>query len=178
MSARGDLLQAVRAWLKAAQATPLTDAQVILADENEARPPLPYLAVRLIAYDIKVGDDERRTGLDGGGLPVASIRGQRRATCTVQAFGDTATDWVTEAVISLRQESIRAILFASGVAVTPLNGQSNITAVLADQSELRATQDFDLAYTYESTESGEIELATVVFTNEFDDRTQITTITL
>ena len=178
MSTREDLIQVVRTWLQGSQAVTLTDAQVIKADGKEARPPLPYLTVRLISYDVKVGDDERRTGLSGGGDPVASVRGQRRASVTVQAFGDLATEWVTEATAALRRESIREILIASGVAIQPLTGQTNIAAVLADQTELRSSDDFDRAYSYESSEETETELSELVFSNTLDDRTQVSTITL
>ena len=175
MTVRADLIQAVRTWLQTNDS--LTDLQVIKADAKEARPPIPYLTVRLLTYDIKVGDDERRTGLDGAD-PVASVRGQRRGTVTVQAFGDTATEWLSDAKLALRLESIRAILFASGIAVNVIEGQGNIAAVIADQTELRASEDFDLAYTIVSANETETELLTFVFTNDLDGRSQVSTITL
>lgn len=161
MSSREELIQGIRAWLQAAQATPLTDAQVIKADTSNVRPPIPYLTVRILAFDIVVGTDERRSGVDGGGIPTVSVRGQRRATVTVRAFGDLATDWLAEAKASLYRDAPAQILKDAGLAVNLLgSGQANIAAVLADETELRSTQDLDVAYTYESAEDTGIELTT------------------
>lgn len=166
MTAREDLLQGVREWLKAGSAAvPLTDAQVYVAESDGPRVEIPYLSVRMTVYDITVGTDENRSGLDGLLDPVVSVRGQRRATVTVQAFGDQATDWLSEAKVSLHRPAIQLLLKSAGLAVSTLgSGQSNIVAVLADQSELRATQDFDLAYTYDSIE----ETGTALDTFELD----------
>lgn len=53
------VLQSCRDWLKAAATSAgLTDAQVIPADDDGPRPPLPFLTVKLTASDIEVGEDE------------------------------------------------------------------------------------------------------------------------
>ena len=52
------ILQAVRAWLKLAAArTPLTDEQVIVANEPGPRPDSAYLTVKLLSSDIPSGTD-------------------------------------------------------------------------------------------------------------------------
>lgn len=54
------ILQAVRSWLasSAKAGATLTDAQVIPADNKGARPPLPYLTVKVLVHDLPVGTDE------------------------------------------------------------------------------------------------------------------------
>lgn len=53
------ILIAVRAWLQlAARSTPLTDEQVIIANEKIGRQALPYLAINLTSLDIPRGIDE------------------------------------------------------------------------------------------------------------------------
>jgi len=160
MTTREDIIQGVRSWIKASSdLTPLSDAQVIKSEQDGPRPQIPYLTVGLTTFDIVVGSDDIRSGLDGSGIPTVSVRGQRRATATVQAFGDLATEWLTEAKSSIWKESAKAILKDAGLSVSILgSGQSNIAAVIADQTELRSTQDFDIAYTYNSNESTSVQL--------------------
>lgn len=59
MTTAENILQACREWLKAsAKAGGLTDSQVIPADDDGPRPPLPYLTVKLTTIDVSVGVDE------------------------------------------------------------------------------------------------------------------------
>ncbi len=54
------ILQAVRAWLKmAAHRTPLTDEQVIVANDPGPRPDSAYLTVRVLAADVPSGTDHK-----------------------------------------------------------------------------------------------------------------------
>jgi len=149
MTTREDIIQGVRSWIKASSdLTPLSDAQVIKSEQDGPRPQIPYLTVGLTTFDIVVGSDDIRSGLDGSGIPTVSVRGQ-----------DLATEWLTEAKSSIWKESAKAILKDAGLSVSILgSGQSNIAAVIADQTELRSTQDFDIAYTYNSNESTSVQL--------------------
>ncbi len=173
MTVRDDIVQGIREWLMAySAASPLTDEQVVPAEFSGNRTALPYLTVRVLSYDIAVGVDELISGLDGSDDPELSVRGQREGTVTIQAFGDQATEWLTEAKLSLNVEGAQTLLHDAGLAVALLgNGAGNIAAVLADKTELRSTQDLRVNYTINSITRAGVELVTVNFEGTFEDNT-------
>ena len=117
------ILQAVRAWLSLAAArTPLTEDQVLIADEPGPRPNGPYLTVKVLADDIPDGADYRLDLLadvvtvaveDGGGPYEVSVNGT-----IYSAPGDDAEAVASDLadLINAGDEDLYAV--ASGVTLT------------------------------------------------------------
>lgn len=168
MTVREAVLQACREWLKAGAvaptATPLTDAQVIPADDKGPRPPLPYLTVKVTTPGTVVGAvDEQLRAVDGGsGDPTVAVRGARRATVSVNAFGDLAAEWVSEATLALQRPSILAALTVAGITVDAFGGPVDLATVLDTEIEARVLREFEVLYSLTSDPEDVIEGLSVV----------------
>lgn len=141
---------AVRAWLIAAGVAggvPNPDRAVVLADQDGPRPPLPYLVVRVVVYDIPVHEDEDL--VDDADPPTWRARGLRTSTVSVNAFGGSAAAWLERANLMLRAPSIRAQLDAAGFALRPNGGINNLSALRDSGTETRFQRDFAVDYTRE-----------------------------
>jgi hypothetical protein len=185
---RAALENAVRAWLVAAGAlggisTPA--AKVIAADQDGTRPPLPYLLVRTLTHDVPVGQDE--TIVDDATPPRVYVRGQRYATVSINAFGETALGWLQRAVLHLRSPSIAALNQAAGIAVQLQGGLTNLSGLRDSHTETRFVQDLRVSYealTPALDAEGAVELEQVVNTHEWSsqdgspDRTEVVTLNL
>jgi hypothetical protein len=147
MSDRTSIEDTVRAWLVAsavAGGVPHPDRAVVIADQDAARPPLPYLLVRVLVHDIPVGEDEDL--VDDADPPTWRARGQRTGTVSVNAFGVGAEAWLERAVIMLRSPSVAAILLAGGLTVRPEGGLNNLSGLLDERTQVRFHRDFFVDY--------------------------------
>jgi hypothetical protein len=147
VSTRTDIEDVVRSWLVAAGASggiPSADSAVIIADQDGPRPALPYLTVRVLLYDLPVGEDE--SVVDDADPPTVRQRGQRTGTVSVNAFGSGAEDWLERAVLLLRSPSVRALLDAGQLTVRPEGGSNNLSRVRDDKTEVRFQRDFFVDY--------------------------------
>lgn len=149
------VLQAVRTWLKDINTTgtALTNAQVVPANPGAggaARPAMPYLVVNIL--DERNVGDEARVSTVGGDVaqPTWSVKGQRRATCSVNGYGDGAVDWLRKAVIRLRHPNVQTLLTAQGISVRPLGAPRNLTALRDSSFEARWMQEFEIGYNWTS----------------------------
>lgn len=172
---------AVRAWLVAAGASggiPDPDSSVIVADADAVRPPLPYLLVRVTAYDIPVHEDEDLT--DDADPPTWRARGNRTSTVSVNAYGAGAEAWLERAVLMLRAPSVLAQLGAAGLAVRPEGGLNNLSDLLDSHTEVRFQRDFAVDYVREGAVPGDtedgVELEQVVYDADWGDRGETVTI--
>ena len=150
---RTALETAVRAWLVLAGVVggiSNADRAVIFAHQDGVRPPMPYLLVNVIVPSVQVGEDEEF--VDDADPPQRSIRGNRYATVSVNAFGETAFDWLELASFRLRAPSIKALNIAAGIAVQPISGVSDLSALRDQSTERRWVQDFRVDYVRQTSE--------------------------
>lgn len=175
MAVREDILQGVRTWLKASEG--LTNAQVIVADAKMQRPPLPYITVKVLTADAEVGHDEDIRALDGGGLPTIKVRGERRATVSVQAFGSTAEGWLSSALLKRRLPSVQETLLSVGLTIEPLGPIRDISRLVDTSIEARFSLDLEVTYRLESDAVSETEALSVVGTYTFDGEPSDLTVT-
>lgn len=168
MSVREDLLQAARGAIKAALT--LTDAQVIPADDKGPRPPLPYLTVKITTAGGSSGyHPEDIPGCDGvTGDPTTKGRASYVATASVQGFGATAAGWLDELPLRLRRPAVLDTL--ATVAVRPLGGVVDVSALLDTEIEHRYALDLEVAYAVEDDPVSLTEALTVEteYTGESD----------
>jgi hypothetical protein len=147
VSTRTDIEDVVRSWLVAAGASggiPSADSAVIIADQDGPRPALPYLTVRVLLYDLPVGEDE--SAVDDADPPTVRQRGQRTGTVSVNAYGTGAEDWLERAVLLLRSPSVAALLLAGGLTIRPEGGISNLSGLRDTGTETRFHRDFAIDY--------------------------------
>lgn len=155
---------AVRAWLILAGAAtpgiPTPDRAVIVADQDGPRPPLPYLAVRVDAYDLQTVGDEDLTDA----TPTWRARGQRSSNVSVNAFGATAEAWLERAVFMLRSPAVLAQLAAAGFAIRVNGSLVNVSALLDDRTAIRFLREFFVDYQRDASGAeieGVVDLGTV-----------------
>lgn len=180
MAVREDILQGIRTWLKTSES--LTDVQVVPADDDGPRPSLPYLTVKVLTADAEFGRDEDIRGLDGDSLPTLYVRGERRATVSVQAFGTAAEAWLSNALLKRRLPSIQAALIGVGLTVEPMGPIRDISRLLDTSIEPRFVLDLEVTYVLASDTVSETEALTVEGTYTFDgepsDLTTTSTVSL
>jgi hypothetical protein len=241
MTVAEQILQAIRAWLMAV--TALTDAQVIPSDDKGPRPALPYVTVKVLAADIPIGRDAKRSievvvvTVTGGAegteyelevngetishtrtaddtdatvatelaeladeidgveawaagatvrlwaetLTVAEtdpnltaetaaaewVRGYRRATVSIQAFGDQAASWVEDAILALSTDAIQLELETLGVTIEA-EGSTDLSGLVDTSIEARVVRELDVTYDLRSTPVLVDEVATVATHLTFD----------
>lgn len=165
MSTRTDIEVAVLAWLRdSGTAGGLANEQVIVADvvvdgmPVAARPPPPYLLIKLTGLDEQVGEDERQSRAAGH-----VVDGRRRAALNVQAHGEGAEPWLERATLHLGQPSVMADLRAAGLTIYPTPGAPavDITTDLDVGRESRKSRDFVVTYRVVSDPEAEVELQQV-----------------
>lgn len=184
---RAALENAVRAWLVAAGAAgglPNADRACIIADQDGTRPPLPYLVVKVLTHDNRIGEDELIA--NDSTPPKQYVRGQRFSTVSVNAYGETALGWLQRATLKLRSPSVLELNTAAGIAVQTQGGPNNLSGLRDSHSESRWQQDFRVDYET-LTDAGAAEegpeLATVEREDEWQstqhgDRTETVTVTV
>lgn len=146
MTARQELRESIRAWVKAAAHTaPLTDAEVIPANSNQPRPAPPFLTVRVLTDDLVVGADEAPTRVVDGVLKVRQ-RGLRTGTVSVQGVGEEAADWLQRLGGTLHLPAVQALLQTQRLTLRPLGGVLDIAALLDTAREPRFARDFAFSY--------------------------------
>ena len=162
------ITNAVLAWLRAANGG-LTNAQVIRAEAKGARPPKPYLTVKVVP-GLKTGAHDERINATDGGAPNRKVRGQRRAEISVQGFGATAFDWLEEAGLSLGVDSIRATLTTAGLTIREAGDVTDLAAFLDTAFEKRWEAPFEADYAIETDPETGVELALVEAVITFQTR--------
>lgn len=151
------VLQAVRTWLKtAAGGTALTDTQVFSANpgtqaKGGTRPPMPYLLVNIL--DETERGSEAGVSTVGGDVarPTWKVKGQMRATATVNAFGDGAVEWLRTARLRLPDPVVQDGLTTLGISVRSLGPMRNLSALRDSSFESRYLAEFEIGYTWTST---------------------------
>jgi len=153
------LLQAVRTWLVTELS--LTGDQVIPADAKGARPPKPYLTVRVSLSDVLVGSDEVFEGLDEDENVVLRTQGIRRATISVRGFGDPTGEWLENAVLQIPLPRAQAKLKQLGLSFFSIGGLQDLSDVLGTGFEEQYLREFEAYYSYDSATQTEADLENV-----------------
>jgi len=136
--------QAVREWLKAAGASGgLTDAQVIIPEGDNTRPPLPYLTVKRLS-DAGVAEPSDVYSTSGGD-PTVYFTQDRAATYSVQGYGRTTEEWLERVDAIKRDPTIQALLLSSGITVRP-GPVVDISDIVASGWETRYSMDVAVDY--------------------------------
>ena len=151
MTARDDILQAVRDWAKAAVAGGLTDDQVIPADDVGTKPPAPFLQVRVSVADgdVNATDDTRFADDLAGGVEWR-MKGVREAIVDIEAFDQpqtsTAAGWLTDMKAFRQHPAVQAVLDAAGLSVTNIGQALNVSALLDSSIEVRTLRTVTVRY--------------------------------
>lgn len=169
MSHRTSIQERIIAFLKVAgAATPLTDQQVIKWHPSAPRPALPYLQVRVSLSDLVIGHDEQVLSDGGAAVVHIHVRGQRQATASVQAFGETAVGWLERAELLRHDPDIIETTLsdpATGLGITLANigGLQDLTGILDTSAEPRALREYRVLYGVTSSDEPQdhVEAATV-----------------
>lgn len=137
---------ALRAWAKAG--TALTDAKVIWSEQTGARPAAPFVTLRIgdVIPLSSVDEVEELTDLDADPGEEVELRagGFREFTLSLQAFAatvtgaNTAREYLTKAQTALALPSVRAALFAAGIAPFDTGTVQTVNAVVGTKFEARA----------------------------------------
>lgn len=166
-----ELYLAVRAWfVLAARVTALGAAEIIQADQAGPRPTPPYATIKVNTFDQMIGHDEEIVNASAQLV----TRGNRRATVSVNTFGEDAAAWLSRSVALLRHRSVKAILATQNVAVVPIGGANNLTHQVGDRMEPRFQRDFSIYYGQVSDPEQLLELATVQAEQSFSGELTIT----
>ncbi len=150
----------LRNWIVATAAAggiPAPDSSVIFADENGPRPPLPYLVLDIQVFDERIGTDSQRSNA----LGQVEVRGLRRGSVSVLAYGEGSVPWLERATTLLTSPAARAILDTAGLEVKSAGGLVDLTQVVDIEEEGRHQRDFDLLYVREP-RTGEAEQGTIL----------------
>jgi hypothetical protein len=152
---RETILQTFRTAFKTALSPALTDENCIPADgvafsDDNPRPALPYITIKVTVADIPVGMDEQLFGLDGplpAGLPTTKNRGHRSGTVTVNGFGTDTSGWLEVFALRLGYDSILRLFDDAGIAVINRGGGVTDISALVDTSiEPRFLREFEISY--------------------------------
>lgn len=152
-----DIRQAIYSWVRTE-----TNLTVIWKDQAEARPPRPYVALKLISGPRKRGHDDLRQAAG-----VFEVHGQRHWTCSIEILGSGAMDTAMQLQTSLEDPSIQEALSAKGLAYKRAENAQDLSKVLDTSIESRAQMDvFFTSSTLRVTTVAPIE--DVSGTNEID----------
>ena len=180
MGTEDTIRNAVRDWIKAtASGSALTDAQVIDGSVTSVRPPLPYIAVTLLVWDMPVGFDEFSRS-ESGANPTVAARGDRRATVSVQGFGATTADWIESAHRRLDLPTAEAIMAAAGLTLLPIGGSSQTPTVIDTGKEKRYLREYEVYYSFTSDPETQTPTSSIVLTQTYQSESgdHIDTITI
>ncbi len=133
------IIQAIRAWLKAAAARGgLTDAQVVVADDKGPRPPKPYLTVNVTTLGSAIGVDERADRLadtivigNGAAGAVYAITVGGTAISYTRLADDTNST-VAAAIVDLINAVDHHFAEASGATITASTAHGDLAISTAD----------------------------------------------
>ena len=133
------IIQAIRAWLKAAAARGgLTDAQVVVADDKGPRPPKPYLTVNVTTLGSAIGVDERADRLadtivigNGAAGAVYAITVGGTAISYTRLADDTNST-VAAAIVDLINAVDHHFAEASGATITASTAHGDLAIITAD----------------------------------------------
>lgn len=106
------------------------------------RPDYPYATLKLNTVIPTSWDETRRTDAEG----ITAMGGQRRATVTVNFYGENPMDEMAKAVNALDRETMTDFFRASGIAVWVKNSSQNLTGMLETRNEPRAFFDFLIGF--------------------------------
>jgi hypothetical protein len=156
---RENILQAFRDEFKALLAPDLTDENCIPADgspfsDENPRPNLPYITIKVTTADIPVGVDERIPKTEAPAAATVKGRGHRSGTVSVNGFGADSAGWLEVFTLRLQYETSIRRLQAAGIAVINRGGGVTDLSALVDTSiEARFLREFEISYSVVDTDA-------------------------
>lgn len=153
-----EIVQALRAWLMAANSLP--DTKVVPAETKMVKVPKAYLTVKLSLNDVQTGEDEDVWEISGGGAPTTKARGDRSGIASIQGIGAGSSAYLSTAKQSLRLPSIKALVDSKGLTIEPEGGIQDLSALLDTAFEERFLQEFAISYSRETAPEELVELVT------------------
>lgn len=158
-----DVQDAIYNWLSAE----LAPSTVMFADQDAPQPAVrPYATIKVLNVN-RIGNNDIQGAPDGTGI--ATIKGHREATVSIQTFGPGAIQLLVDAQDSLNKWSVQQALRESGnIVFVSDEGIVNVSDLLETEIEERAALDMIFRYATESTDDvGFIQF--VELENEIDD---------
>lgn len=168
MTVESTILGAVRSLLKATCAdADLTNAQVIKADQPGARPPLPYLTVK-VGSPVHQGQPGRQDKYTSGVNLTRYHSTYALSEVSIQGFGAGSLEWLEQARMALGTYEAQALTDSLGVSFQDYTEIIDVSALLDTSIEphysvnlrcsvlLRLTEAVPLASTVTVTTSGDI----------------------
>jgi hypothetical protein len=119
------------------------DIPVILADQNEPRPPRPYISYKLMTGPIRNGHDSESMDEDGD----LNMIGERELSVSVNYYGLYAVEGMSALQTRLQFPSVRAILAQNKLVYVSDSGVRDVSQLLETQTETRAQMDVNLRLT-------------------------------
>lgn len=147
----------------------LPTSTVIFANENGPRPVGPYVTLNLITQSVRVGSDDYLESSPTVTELNLATRGQRTATLSINAYGQTAYDelWLLKQSLDLPNNKATAI--AQGIAILRDQDVVDLSRLRDNEIEKRAQMDIIIGYDVSISESGADYFNIVQGTNEIND---------
>jgi hypothetical protein len=155
-TAKETILQAVRAWIKSV--TGFADDKVIPHGDSGggSRPAMPYLTVQVLGPGAGVGRGEAlHSVIPSTGQLQEMLRGHRRCTAQVTAYGTDAAEYLEQLKLSLCSTTAQA-----AIAAAVVGAEVGIANVLSERPGVRlrdtgyedaGSVDFEVTYRIETT---------------------------
>ena len=121
----------------------LTDIPIIRANQDGARPALPYATYQVTARTT-VGSDHY-SNVDGDGMQM--ISGVREGTIMVNFFGDDARESADNLVNSIRKTTSRYLMRRLSMVISDTGNVTDLTA-LRDRANFEQMANIDLFFRY------------------------------
>lgn len=168
MTVRETLIQQVRSFVK--QILSISDEQIIFGNESTVRPPLPYMAIFINSIDIQEGQDQELRYIDEDDNPAVQIRGSRRATVNIQAFGEDSEEWLTELCLSLQSPVTRKVLDTLDLSMARFGPTIDLSGILDTSIQKRFSQDFEVYYYLNSAGESLVAPDNIIFNETFQKK--------
>lgn len=172
MSARSDLLSAVRQLLIAVGGVP--DAKIVHAGGTlvgagavgPTRPAKPYVTIRLLTPGGGTHGPAERVDSLSTGTPKTRMRERREATVSLQGYGVDAGAWLDALQLGLDSPASLAAQATAGVAAVLLTPVTDLGAMLDTAEETRFSLELILRHRYESAPATAVQLLTAEITGD------------
>lgn len=148
---RETILQTFRDVFIAALSPTLTDENCIPADgspfgDDNPRPSLPYITIKVTTAGIPVGTTEQLRG-ESGGLPTVKGRAHKTGLVTINGYGVDTSGWIEVFELRLVYDSVIRLFSDAGIAIIDRGGgTTDISALVDTQIEARFLREFEISY--------------------------------
>lgn len=139
------------------------DLDAVYAEvDTTAASPTFWVAAMAGALVTSTADSKLTRTEDGAALEEQI--GTRRATVSVQALGESATEWLERAVRRLSLDAVTIDLEVAGLSVRPVGGMTDLAKMLDTSIEPRVLREFEVSYAIRTEPVLKVPLETVITT--------------